>query len=120
MATKLWAIALVLVCTFLTATAQILYKFGVNNLSLTLWGLLTNYYLITGLLLYGVGALVLVFSLKGGDLSVLYPIIATGYVWVSILSIRFLGEVMNFWKWGGIAAILLGVSFIGLGSRDGD
>jgi len=55
-------------------------------------------------------------ALRGGELSVLYPLVALVYVWVSLLSVRFLGEKMNPMKWLGIALILLGVTLIGLGA----
>jgi uncharacterized membrane protein len=56
-------------------------------------------------------------ALKGGDLSVLYPFVALAYIWVSLLSVKFLGEKMNKFKWLGIALIIIGVSFIGIGSN---
>ena len=36
--------------------------------------------------------------LKGGDLSILYPFVALTYIWVSLLSVKFLGEKMNLIK----------------------
>ena len=50
-----------------------------------------------------------------GEVSVLYPLLAMSYVWVSLLSIWFLGEVMTSVKWMGVMGIILGVSFIGIG-----
>lgn len=118
MATPLKSIGLVLVCTLLIACAQVLYKFGVDDLDLKKpLSVLTNYFILGGLALYGLGALLLVVALKWGELSVLYPIIATGYVWVSLLSMHFFKETMNSWKWLGVASIVLGVSMIGFGSK---
>ena len=59
----------------------------------------------------------LVIALKYGELSVLYPIISTGFVWVSFLSVYFFNEFMNFEKWLGIIAIIIGISFIGMGNN---
>ena len=36
--------------------------------------------------------------------------------WTCVLSVKFLGEKMNWIKWSGILIILIGVSFIGFGS----
>ena len=120
MSTKLWAALTVLFTTFLTSSAQILYKIGSSKLvDFNLISILTNYHLIGGLLLYAIGGTLLIISLRGGEVSVLYPIIATSYVWVSFLSIRFLGETMNIYKWLGIIAIIAGIASIGYGSRDG-
>ena len=117
MKTSMTSILLIIVCTFFTSIAQVLYKFGTNNLTPTLTGIITNYWLWSGLMLYGIAALLLVLSLKGGELSVIYPFIATSYVWVSLLSSYFFGEVLNAYKWIGVIAIVIGVSLIGVGSR---
>ena len=115
MKTKKEAIALVLFCTFLTAAGQIFLKIGSGNLSFNILNLLGNFPLITGLVLYALGAVILVIALKHGELSVLYPIIAMSFVWVSFLSIIFLNEIMNIWKWAGVITIILGICFIGKG-----
>ncbi len=56
-------------------------------------------------------------ALRDGQLSVLYPIIALTYVWVTILSPMFFNDVINAYKVIGVGLIVAGVSFIGLGSR---
>ena len=117
MATKLWAFGLVLFCTLLTSAAQIFYKFGADKLEINFISLITNYYLIAGLFLYGIGAVLLITALKGGELSVLYPVIATSYIWVSFLSVRFFNDSINIYRWAGIITIIFGISFIGLGSK---
>ena len=119
MQTKPWAILLILLTTLLTSSAQILYKLGIPSLKFDLISILTNYYLIGGLLLYGIGALLMIISFRGGEVSVLYPIIATSYIWVSILSIYFLGEKMNNFRWVGVFIIIAGIIFIGYGSKEG-
>ena len=115
--TKTWAIFAVLFSTILNSFAQVFYKYGANRLSFSVAALITNYPLMIGISIYGVSALILLVSLRGGELSVLYPLIATSYIWVSISSVYFFGEVMNLYKWLGIFTIILGVSLIGLGSR---
>lgn len=118
MTTKLWAALLVLFTTLLTSSAQILWKKGSAILAFDVLALLTNYYIIGGILLYVVGGSLLIISFRGGEVSVLYPIIATSYIWVSFLSIIFLGEIMNNFKWIGIASIITGIISIGYGSKD--
>lgn len=117
MATKTWAILVVVFSTAITSTAQIFYKFGANNLQFSIWSLITNYNLIIGLGLYAVAAALLIIALKGGELSVLYPIIATSYIWVTIASAYFFNEPTNLFKWSGIICIIIGVSLIGYGSK---
>lgn len=114
--TKLWAVFLMVACTGLTSAAQIMYKFGVKDLRFDIVSLLTNYYLIGGLSLYALGAIFTILAFRGGEVSVLYPIVATSYIWVAMLSVKFLGESMNIYKIVGIASIIAGIIVIGLGS----
>ncbi len=117
MATKLWAMGIVLSCTLLTSTAQIFWKFGAEKLEFNILSIITNVNLLAGILLYSIGGILLIISFRGGEVSVLYPIIATSYVWVSFLSIYFLNEVMNLYKWLGIFTIISGIILIGFGSK---
>ena len=113
MATKLWAIVLVVFCTLFTSSAQILLKFGAPKLPVIFF----NLPLIVGLFLYGIAAFALIVSFKGGEVTVLYPIIATSYVWVTLLSWVFLDEPLFLLKFLGVFSIILGICFIGWGSK---
>ena len=114
---KLWAMGIVFASTLLTSTAQLFWKFGANNLEFNILSVITNIELIIGVILYAIAGILLILSFRGGEVSVLYPISATSYIWVSFLSIYFLGEIMNLYKWAGIAAIVIGIVLIGLGSK---
>ena len=113
------AIILVLIGTIVISFGQIFLKLGANNIKLDILHLLTNYSLIIGVILYLGAALLFASALKHDDLSVLYPINALAYVWVSLLSPYFLDDLMNLTKWLGIFFIICGVSFIGWGSKNG-
>ena len=117
MATQLWAVGLVLLGTIVGAFGPILLKRGSDAFGLSVRTLLRNYNLLAGIFLYGVSAIIFIPALRGGDLSILYPIVSVNYVWVSLLSVRFLQEKMNKLKWSGIVLIIVGVSLIGLASR---
>lgn len=106
--------------TILAAAGQVLMKLGTNALKLhpSIGGLLTDFPLIAGLALYGVGAVVMVLALRHGELSVLYPLISLSYVWVAVLSVVIFGEMMNSYKLGGICLIMAGVAVLGLGARE--
>ncbi len=117
MQTKLWAVLTVIFTTLLTSIGQILYKKAADALVLTPIGLITNIYLIVGVAVYAIAGILVIIALRGGEVSVLYPIIATSYIWVSFLSIYFLGESMNSWKWLGITTIFFGIVLIGFGSK---
>lgn len=113
--TKWWAIFLVLLCTFFTSTAQLLLKAGV--MKVTTVGSVANFYLLSGLLLYIIAAALLITALKFGELSVLYPAIATSFIWVNVFSALLFHEIIPFLRWVGVGFIILGITFIGIGSK---
>lgn len=117
--TRSSSIALVFLCTLIGAAAQILMKHGANRITgVGLAGLLTNLPLVAGYACYAVNTVLLVLALRHGHLSVLYPIIALTYVWVTILSPMFFPDPVNGFKVAGVGLIVLGVSLIGVGSRE--
>jgi drug/metabolite transporter (DMT)-like permease len=106
MKTKKWAIALVILCTLFTSSAQFFFKKGADALpSITIFA-------IAGLACYAIGALFLMASFKGGEVTVLYPIFSTSFIWVVIISKYALEESVGFYKWLGIAFIIAGIIFI--------
>jgi len=113
MGTKWWAIALVLLCTLLTTTAQIFLKFGADKLPI----IFLNWALFSGILLYAIGAVILIIAFKGGEVTVIYPIFASSYIWVSLLSAYTFSEPLTILKISGIFIVILGISFIALGSK---
>lgn len=113
---------IVLGCTLMVGAAQVLIKLGANKLGHgglleTLIGILTIPELFAGYFLYGIFAVLLIYALRHGELSILYPLIALGYVWVSILSVLVFHETMNPMKIAGVAIIIAGVAVLGWGSH---
>src|SRR3989344_7815309 len=116
MATQLWAIGVVVLASMIGSFGPILLKKASAKKLSKISLLITNYNLFGGVALYAIATIMFIPALKGGELSVLYPFVALVYIWVSLLSVKFLGEKMNKLKWLGIASIIMGVSLIGLGS----
>lgn len=112
MITPLWSILLALLTAFLAAVGQLLFKWGAASVSPSIWSWLLNVPLMAGLALHGLGFVLLVTSLKHGNLSILYPVLATSYVWVALLAARFLGEPFSVIQWSGVALIVGGISLI--------
>jgi len=91
-------------------------KIGLSHPVQNGWvGYLTSLPLLGGYCLYGLNTVLLVFALRDGELSILYPIIALTYVWVTILSVAFFHETMNFFKLAGVAVVVIGVAVMGKG-----
>ena len=116
--TKTTSIILVLICTLFTSAAQVLYKAGANNLDFQNWmTLFTNWQIGLGILLYGIAAVLLIFAFKHGELSVIFPMISTSYIWVSLLAVYYFGESFTTVRIVGIIVIILGVTLIGVGGK---
>jgi uncharacterized membrane protein len=110
-------VLLVCICTLLGAAAQILMKIGMTQFKPEPLALATNFPLIAGYALYGVFTLLLVMALREGELSLLYPIISLGYVWVTGLSYFIFHDTMNMPKIIGITSIMIGVAVLGQGAK---
>ena len=106
------SIILMLLSSVLAALGQLSLKFGSMKLERRINKLLKNYTLLIGVILYGMAALANIIALRGAELTILYPIASLNYVWVSFLSMKFLKENMNIYKWAGVALIVVGVSVI--------
>ncbi|MFH0859829.1 MAG: EamA family transporter [Candidatus Altiarchaeota archaeon] len=115
MKAQLTSILMVLFATVLGALGSLYLKLGSGRLTLNL-KVLYNREIWYGVILYAVSSVIFIIALRGGELSVLYPFVASSYIWVCLLSVKVLKERMNVQKWAGIAFIVLGVSLIGLGS----
>lgn len=119
MATPLWAMGLVVFGTMIGSFASLLMKMGSEEFSIRKpWLLFKNFKLMCSLAISGVSSIIFIFALRAGELSVLYPIVAVNYIWIAILSVYFLKEKMNWYKWLGIGLIILGVALIGIASSD--
>jgi multidrug transporter EmrE-like cation transporter len=111
------SIMLVFACTILGTMAQLLMKNGMEHFKPDPIALLTNLPLLAGYALYGINTVMLVMALREGELSVLYPIIALTYVWVTLASYIRLHEAPNVYKNLGVTAIIAGVIIIGRGAK---
>ena len=60
----------------------------------------------------------IVYALRHGELSILYPLIALGYVWVALLSVFVFHETMNPLKVAGIAIIVRASRTLGRGGAN--
>ena len=111
------SVLLVFACTFIGAAAQLLIKVGMTHFQPDVWALVTNFSLLGGYVCLGINTVMLVLALRDGELSMLYPIIACTYVWVTLLSYALLHEKPNVYKNVGIATIVIGVGVLGRGGR---
>ena len=116
MPTELWSIIVVVFAAIFGSFGPIFLKKGSKEFTLNITKILKNRYLILGLSIYAVSSIIFIIALKGGEVSVLYPLVSITYICVSFLSVKYLNEKMDVYKWIGIALIVLGVAFVGIGS----
>ena len=110
MKTSKRSIFLMILFTLITPLAQTLMKISAEK------GFF-NFYLIFSLMLYGLGTLMFIVALKGGELSVLYPIMSLSFVWVMTISYFFLKEIISPKEIFGTILIISGISLIGIGGK---
>jgi len=108
--------SLTVLATLIGSVGALLFKYVSEHVHRNFLALFKKPSLYVGVFFYGIASLIFVFALRFGDLSTLYPIAGLSYVWISLLSIKFLKEKMNDVKWFGIILILIGVALISLGA----
>lgn len=112
----IFGMGLVVLSTFTGSIGALFFKYTSEYTTKNLFYLLKEHTLYLGILFHVASILILVSSLKFGELSVLYPIAGLTHIWVSLLSIKFLNEKMTSINWFGIIMVVIGVFFIGLGA----
>jgi uncharacterized membrane protein len=114
-------IGLAILCA---AISQLLFKSGVEavggiDLSSRLVGqgvrMLSNWRIITGLVIYVIGWLMWMAALSRFDLSFAYPFTSVNYILVTILSVAILGETLSPVRVIGIAVICIGLVVLSRG-----
>jgi len=72
---------------------------------------------LTGFVIYGIGALVMLCAYRFGNLSVLQPINSVSYIIAAILGAVFFQEAVSLKKGVGILLIMIGVFFLAKGEQ---
>ncbi len=90
-------------------------KLGAMRMTKSIWSLI-NSRLIFGVSLYLGSTVIYLSALKGGELSVLYPMVSLGYIWTLLWSKLFFKEAIGGAKFAGLALIVLGVVLVGMGT----
>ena len=110
------SIILIFITIILAVTGQVLLKKGMNkigNISISqissnLLKIFTNFYILTALLIFIIAFLLWLTILSKFDLSFAYPLVATGYILIALISFIFLKENLTIMRWLGIFLIAIG------------
>lgn len=117
MTTPLSSILLVVVGSFIGSFGAAFLKAGSAHIKKDLKSFLFNYRLIAGVFFYLLSSVFFVMGLKHGELSVLYPLVALGYVWTLLWSRIVFKEPLTTTKFVGLGTILLGIVVLNLGNH---
>ncbi len=97
-------IIIMLISSLFVCFGQLFWKLSLDK------GIL---YLLLGFLFYGIGAILMIVAYKFGRLSVLQPMISSGYIISIIVGAIFLKESITVFKIIGVMVIILGIVVIG-------
>lgn len=114
------ALILVFTAVCFSVSGEVLLKRGMNKIGEISWPVagdtITNMFqtwdLYGGFGLIGVGALFWLAALSRVDLSWAYPLLASGYVLILIVSALFLNEQVSLVRWSGAGLIIVGVYLV--------
>jgi uncharacterized membrane protein len=116
--TKYKAIIYVLIAAVFSAMGQILFKYTSKDVTSVFSFFLNGYFYLAGIC-FALGFIFLMIALKTGDATTIYPILASSYVYVCLISpFLFKTDFMSIQKWIGVFVIISGIYFIINGSRN--
>ena len=117
MKTPIESILLMFLASFIGSFGAVLLKSGAIRLSGSWRELVRNWHLAAGIFAYGGSSALFVVGMRKGELSVLYPMIALGYIFTLVWSRIFFGEPLTKGKFAGVGLILAGIVFLASGNR---
>ncbi len=107
---------LVFAASVVGSFGAVFLKLGSAHVDGTISGFL-NRDLFFGVSLFLGSSVFYALGIRGGQLSVLYPMVSLGYIWTIIWSKLFFKEEITKQKIMGLVLILVGVCFVGMGSH---
>lgn len=102
--------------SFIGSFGSVLLKAGAIRLERNWASLLLNWRLAAGAGIYVLSSLFFVRGIANGELSLLYPLVAVGYIFTMFWGRLFFGEPLTKMKFVSLFIILAGVAMIGAGT----
>jgi len=117
MTTPVSSMVIVLVGSVIGSLGAIFLKSGAHAVNKNWTSIAFNWRLGLGIATYLVSSVLFVKGMSNGELSVLFPLVSLGYVCTLVWSRLFFQEVITKVKLAGVGLILVGITFLSLGSR---
>jgi multidrug transporter EmrE-like cation transporter len=117
MTTPVSSMVIVLVGSVIGSLGAIFLKSGAHAVNKNWTSIAFNWRLGLGIATYLVSSVLFVKGMSNGELSVLFPLVSLGYVCTLVWSRLFFDEVITKVKLAGVGLILVGITFLSLGSR---
>ncbi|WP_242832409.1 EamA family transporter [Desulfosporosinus orientis] len=109
-------VILTILNSILMVTGQTLWKLGASGKEIHSIGqvlrLFLNPYIISGLMVYAFASVLWIYILNKGELSYVYPIQSTAFIFALIIGVSFFKEDLTLTKVLGVLVICLGVIII--------
>ena len=106
----------VLTGSFVGSFGSVLLKSGAVRLERSWSSLFLNWRLTAGALTYFSSSLLFLRGIAHGEVSVLYPLVAVGYIFTMFWGRLFFGEPLTKMKFVALFVILAGVAMISAGT----
>lgn len=106
--------ALMVFSTFFSSLGALFAKKASKSLGFDIFEFIFDYNLLLSCSLYLFAILLTVLAYRNGSFSSLIPIISLNYVWISLLSVKYLNEDLNNWRLSGILLIIIGLVVTGV------
>lgn len=107
--TPISSMLLIVLASFIGSCGMAFLKAGADKLSRNILRIFFNWRLSAGVVLYVISSAFFVMGMKHGELSILYPLVALGYIWALLWARIFFGEELTKSKLAGFALIIAGV-----------
>ena len=117
MTTPFSSTAWIFLCGFVGSFGAVLLKAGAGRLEMNVRSIATNWRLAAGIGAYLLSSIFFVLGMRRGELSVLYPLVALGYLWTVVWSKLFFGEPLTKSKFVALGLIIAGMAMLALGSQ---
>ncbi len=105
-------ILMVIFSTICGALGSVYLKKSAKRFNLNVLEQIRNKYLYLGFILFVLGTASYVYALTLGRLSIVYPLTALTYIWVSLMSFYLLKEKFSYRKLVAISIIICGIVIV--------